>query len=243
MHNRVTLINLAILVSLILIAAGCGSRDVMEELFLAPTATPTSVFVESGLPPAAITIPSLLYASPNRNEAVLSDTISADQTVYVMGRNATGSHLRVAWNNAVGWVPVSFTNYNGQRQVFDALPVFIREPPACAVPITTQFGLNSNWTSTDRQRIAIIVDLFRSKYGDFPQSSLSLVVNGKTVDTSRRPIVERGQFPLKDVVFALPQDVQPGDAVGYFLETNSSESLSFIATIFGIPTNCQWKID
>jgi len=211
-----------------------------------PTPTPVGPPPEPlfyNLPPATLTTPTGLYASPNRSEFIVPVTIPAGQTVYVMGRNATGSHLRVVWNTGVGWVPVSFTDYNGRRDKLNPLPIFTREPPACAIPVTTQFGLNSTWTSKSKQRIAVVVDLFRSKYGPFPQSFLSLKVNNTVVTTSRRPIVERGQFSLKDVVFSVPQDVQPGDVVGYFLETSSKEPLTFMATIFSVPNNCQWKID
>jgi len=203
--------------------------------------TPEPLFYN--LPPATLTTPTGLYASPNRGEFIVPATIPAGQTVYVMGRNATSSHLRVVWNTGVGWVPVSFTDYNGRRDRLNPLPVFEHEPPACAIPLTTQFGLNSTWKSDTRQRIVVIVDLFRSKYGDFPQTFLSLEVNDTVVTTSRRPIVERGQFSLKDVVFSVPQDLQSGDTVGYFLETRSDEPLTFMATIFSVPNNCQWKLD
>lgn len=195
------------------------------------------------LPPAVLTSATGLYASPNRSEFIVPVTIPEGEAICVMGRNATGSHLRVVWNTGVGWVPVSFTDYNGQRDRLQALAVFEREPPACAEPITTQFGLSSEWTSDKRQRLAVVVDLFRSKYGPFPGSALSLKVNGVNVDTSRRQIVEHGQFSLKDVVLALPQDAQQGDTIGYLLETTSDEELTFIATIFSIPLNCQWNID
>ncbi|MBC8263029.1 MAG: hypothetical protein H8E47_02770 [Anaerolineales bacterium] len=140
-------------------------------------------------------------------------------------------------------MPVSFTDYNGRWDKLNPLPIFTREPPACAVPITTQFGLNSTWTSNEKQRIVVVADLFRSRYGDFPSSSLSLTVNGVEVESSRRQIVEHGQFSLKDVVFTLPQDVQPQDAVGYFLNTSSDEPLTFMATIFSVPRNCKWEVD
>lgn len=211
-----------------------------------PTPTPVLPTPEPlfyNLPPATLTSPSVLYASPNRGEPIIPATIPAGQVIYVMGRNATGSHLRVVWNTGVGWVPVSFTDYNGRRDRLSPLPVFEREPPACAIPLTTQFGLNSTWKSSERQRIAVIVDLFRSKYGNFPQTYLSLVVNNTVVTTSRRPVVERGQFSLKDIVFSVPQDLQPGDTVGYLLETTSDEPLTFMATIFSVPNNCQWKLD
>jgi len=211
-----------------------------------PTPTPVLPTPEPlfyNLPPATLTTPTGLYASPNRGEFIVPATIPAGQTVYVMGRNATSSHLRVVWNTGVGWVPVSFTDYNGRRDRLNPLPVFEHEPPACAIPLTTQFGLNSTWKSDTRQRIVVIVDLFRSKYGDFPQTFLSLEVNDTVVTTSRRPIVERGQFSLKDVVFSVPQDLQSGDTVGYFLETRSDEPLTFMATIFSVPNNCQWKLD
>lgn len=195
------------------------------------------------LPPATLTSATGLYVSPNRAEPVVPVPIPAGETVYVMGRNKTGSHLRVVWNTGVGWVPVSFTDYNGRQDKMKPLPVFTREPPACAVPVTTQFGLSSKWISEEVQRIAVVVDLFRSRYGDFPRSYLSLAVNGSEVRDSRRQIVEQGQFSLKDVVFTLPADVQPEDTVGYFLETSSDEQLTFMATIFQVPRNCKWDID
>lgn len=206
-----------------------------------PAPTPEPLFYN--LPPATLTNATGLYASPNRAELIVPVPVPAGETVFVMGRNATGTHLRVVWNTGVGWVPVSFTSYNGQRDRMAALPVFEREPPSCAVPLTTQFGLNSTWTSDLQQRIAVIAALFRSRYGEFPASSLALVVNGVTVESSRRAIVEQGQFSLKDVVFSVPQDLQPGDTVGYQLDTASDEPLTFMATIFSVPSNCKWKLD
>ena len=213
-----------------------------------PTAAPDSAQPASAplfynLPPAVLTTATGLYASPNRGDLIVQVPIPAGQTVYVMGRNASSSHLRVVWNTGVGWVPTSFTDFNGAREKMAALPVFTREPPGCAVPLTTQFGLSSQWVSKDKQRIAVVVDLFRSRFGDFPRSTLSLVVNGKEVETSRRQIVEQGQFSLKDVVFTLPGDMQPGDTLGYLLQTSSSEPLTFMATIFSVPSDCKWKLD
>ncbi|MFZ4663497.1 MAG: hypothetical protein ACOYNY_41210 [Caldilineaceae bacterium] len=219
----------------------------------APTATPQALPTDTpvptpeplfyNLPPATLTNATGLYASPNRAELIVPVPVPAGETVFIMGRNATGTHLRVVWNTGVGWVPVSFTSYNGERDRMAALPVFERELPSCAVPLTTQFGLNSTWTSDLQQRIAVIAALFRSRYGEFPASSLALVVNGVTVESSRRAIVEQGQFSLKDVVFSVPQDLQPGDTVGYQLDTASDEPLTFMATIFSVPSNCKWKLD
>jgi hypothetical protein len=203
-----------------------------------PIASPEPLFYS--LPPAILSLPTGLYASPNRPELIVPVEIPAGETVYVMGRNGTSSHLRVVWSTGVGWVPVSFTDYNGKQVQLESLPVFTREPPRCAEPITTQFALNSTWTSDKRQQIGVVVDLFRSRYGDFPPSFLSLTLNGKEVQSTRRQIVERGQFSLKDVVFSLPGYVQQGDTVGYILDTTSDEPLSFMATIFSVPDGCQW---
>lgn len=203
--------------------------------------TPAALFYN--MPPAILTSATGLYASPNRAEFIVPVTIPQGETIYVMGRNATSSHLRTVWNTGVGWVPVSFTDYNGQREKLADLPIFEQEPPACAIPVTTQFGFSSEWTSDQRQRIAVVADLFRSKYGPFPNSTLSLKVNGIEVESSRRPIVENGQFSLKDVVFSPGQDLQAGETVGYQLNTASDEPLTFMATIFSIPQNCQWEID
>jgi hypothetical protein len=136
------------------------------------------------LPPAILVEATGLYASPNRGELIIPVQIRAGETVYVMGRNATSSHLRVVWSTGVGWIPVSFTDYNAARDKLDLLPVFGREPPACAVPLTTQFSLNSTWTSDDPggQRIAVVVDVFRSRFGEFPASSLSLTVKQSPAD-------------------------------------------------------------
>jgi len=206
---------------------------------LIPTQTESSLVYN--LPPALLTRSSDMFASPNRSELVVSATLPVGETIYVMGRNETTSHLRVVWRNAVGWVPISVTSYD-DHPLLNSLPVFDREPPACAEPIVTQFGLNSVWVSDRVQRIVIVVNLFRSRYGPFPESSLVLRVNGIVVEDTRRQIVERGQFPLKDIVFTPPQDIQPGDTVGYQLNTPSDELLSFTATIFGVPQNCQWGI-
>ena len=215
-----------------------------------PVATPTSAPVDpvSGaiaynLPPALLTTESGLYVSPNRDDLVAPLIVPAGQTIYLMGRNATASHVRAVWNTGVGWIPVSFTNYSGDRAALDRLPVFEQEPPRCAEPVTTQFNVGSFWTADLRTRVAVVVDLFRSRYGEFPQSYLLLTVNGVAVESSRRPIVERGQFSLKDIVFSLPGYLQPGDTLGYQLETTSPEALAFMATIFRVPDGCVWDID
>jgi len=204
-----------------------------------------SATVFYNLPQAMLTEPTGLYASPNRPELVAPVEMLAGTTVYVMGRNANLSHLRVVWNTGVGWIPTSFTSYNAQRDMLDALPIFQREPPGCTVPITTQFNLNSQWTyeGSVLQQVAVVIDLFRSQYGDFPPSYLALKVNGQPVESSRRPIVERGQFSLKDVVFTLPGYMQSGDTLGYDLQTTSNEPLAFVATIFGVPDDCEWDTD
>ena len=206
-----------------------------------PTATAAPLFYN--LPPATLTSATGLYASPNRAKLIVPVPVPAGETVYVMGRNAPGATC--GWCGTPGSAgyrsPLPTTTAGANRIV--PLPIFTREPPACAIPITTQFGLSSTWISAEKQRIAVVADLFRSRYGDFPRSSLSLTVNGKEVETSRRQIVEQGQFSLKDVVFSLPQDVQPGDAVGYLLQTSSDEPLTFMATIFSVPSNCKWKLD
>lgn len=208
-----------------------------------PELQPTEASLEPivfNLPEALLTSPTGLYPSPNRGELILQAEIPAGEKVSVMGRNGTGSHLRVVWGTGVGWVPTSFTDYNGRPESLDALPVFTREPPPCAIPLTTQFALSSHWTSDRQQRIAVVVDLFRSRFGAFPSSYLSLTVNGTKVESTRRQIVERGQFSLKDVVFTLPRAVDADDVVGYVLETTSDEPLTFMATIFGVPDGCQW---
>lgn len=194
------------------------------------------------LPQAILTESTGLFASPNRPEWIVQTEIPDGDTVYVMGKNATGSHLRVVWHTGVGWIPVSFTNYNADKEKMQSLPVFKREPPSCAEPLATQFSLNSDWSNVgdQRRRIAVVIDLFRSKFGDFPTSYLSLTINGKEVASSRRQIVERGQFTLKDVVFTLPNYVYGGDRIGYLLDTSSDEQLAFMATIFNIPENCVW---
>ena len=76
------------------------------------------------LPPATLTNATGLYASPNRGDLIVEVPIPAGQTVYVMGRNASSSHLRVVWNTGVGWVPTSFTDFNGAKAKMAALPVF-----------------------------------------------------------------------------------------------------------------------
>lgn len=218
-----------------------------EEVAAVPTDTPipepTAEPLFYNLPDTKMLYASVLYASPNRDDPIIPVPVPEGENVFIMGRNATQTHLRVVWNTGVGWIPVSFTDYNGQQARLSALPIFEREPPACAVPVTTQFGLNSTWTSDLDQKVAVVVDLFRSQYGNFPLSSLALVVNNFYVEDSRREIVEQGQFSLKDVVLSLPQNVQPGDVVGYQLDTDSDEPLTFMATIFTVPFSCQWDID
>jgi len=132
---------------------------------------------------------------------------------------------------------------NGKRKELAQLPVFEHEPPACAQYVVTQNSLRSKWKSLKKQEVVVVVDLFRSRYGPFPKSYLSLMLDGKRVDTTRREIVENGQFSLKDVVFKLPDQIQVGQVLAYELETKSTEPLTFVATIFRVPPDCTWKID
>lgn len=206
-------------------------------------ADPLEGAIAYNLPPATLTTETGLYVSPNRDDLVVPVIVPAGETIYIMGRNATSSHLRAVWNTGVGWVPVSFTSYSGDRGALSKLPEFEQEPPRCAEPVTTQFNLGSIWTADQRTRVAVVVDLFRSRYGDFPESYLLLSVNGAPVESSRRAIVERGQFSLKDIVFSLPGYLQPGDTLGYRLETTTDESLAFMATIFRVPEGCVWDVE
>lgn len=196
----------------------------------APIVTPQPLLYN--LPTAILTAPTALYASPNNARSVVHEVLPAGEVVYVMGRTEAASHLRVVREVGVGWIPTSFTSYNGHPERLEVLPVLIRVPPACAEPLSTQFGLNSEWTNDRTRRIAIVVDLYRSRIGDFPASSLVLALNGTEVENTRHEVGGRGQFLLKSDLFLLPQDVQPGDRVGYVLDTTSSEPLTFVATIF-----------
>lgn len=194
------------------------------------------------LPPAIVTKSFSLRASPNGPGRIVPVDIPSGDTIYIMARNNTKTHLRVVWHNGVGWIPVHYTNYDGEQEKINKLPIFEHEPPGCAEFQTTQFNFNSYWIneSNKKQRVAVIVDLFRSKYGDFPRSYLSLTVNGVEIETSKRPIVERGKFSLKDIVLTLPDFIYPGDKLGYYLDTTSDEPLSFLATLFIVPPNCKW---
>ena len=193
------------------------------------------------LPSTNLLYPTGLYASPNSGKLASPVELPSGETVYVLGRNTMNSHLRVVWNTGVGWISTSFTDYNGQADQLRTLPEFTRVPPPCADPIATQFNLNATWTSDGRRRIAVIIDVFRAEFGAFPESYLSLTVNGSVIGSSRREVVENGQFSLKDVVFSLPGYLQEGDQLGYQFETTSSEPLTFMSTIFDIADDCQWE--
>lgn len=236
------------------------TSEVVEEPTVAPTMTPapteppqptntpvpeptTGGIQTYNLLQATLTESSPLYVSPKNPAQVIPIEIAVGEKVSVMGKNSTGSHLRVVWNTGVGWVPTSFTTFIGDRNRMDALPIFEREPPQCAIPITTQLNLNSTWDVPQRTRIAVIVDLFRSRFGEFPDSSLALSVNGVTIEESRRAIEENGQFSLKDVVLTLPGYLQAGDTLGYVLETTADEPLVFVASLLDVPQNCIWDID
>ena len=214
-----------------------------------PTETPTPEPTEAAgsltynLLQTELTEKSPLYVSPKNSATVVPVELSIGEKVSVMGRNGTGSHLRVVWNTGVGWVPTGFTTLNGDRNRMEALPIYDREPPQCAVPITTQWSLGSEWETPQRSRVAVVVDLFRSRYGEFPDSSLALTVNGVVIEESRRAIEENGQFSLKDVVLTLPGFLQPDDTLGYVLDTTTEEPLVFVASIFDVPENCIWDID
>jgi hypothetical protein len=199
-----------------------------------PPSKPTPERLVYHLPPAALTSATGLYASPNGAELIASATLPAGEIVYVIGRNSAGSHLRVVWIIGVGWVPVSFTDFNGRQEKLEPLPI-LSEPPPGATPITTCYSPNSEWTSRYKQRIAVIVDLIRSRYGEFPPSSLSLTVNGREVEISRRDIVNQGgQFLLMNTGFPLSDDVEPGDKVGFRFKSVSTEQPAFIAIIYRV---------
>jgi len=100
-----------------------------------------------GFPTARVNARIGLYASPNRSDLVGSDSIPTGTTVYLMGRNSSGSHMRVVWRTRVGWIPTSVIVYNGDRAGTDILPILAWEPPACAEPITPQLDLDDTWTS------------------------------------------------------------------------------------------------
>lgn len=205
-----------------------------------PTIPPTPEPLTYNLPQAVLTSESMLYVSPNSDEVVMPVTLPAGEQISVWGMNNTQSWLRILWNSGIGWVPVSATDYNGNSAKMKPLPI-LRDPPGCAYLLTTQYGLNTEWISNDTLRVAAVVDLFRSKYGNFPPSSLSLTVNGQEVTTSRREIKEQGQFLLKDIVFSLPDDLQPGDTLGYLFQTPSNEPFTFMATLFGVPDGCHFE--
>jgi hypothetical protein len=252
-----------IAVALMLLLMGCGEVSVgkpTSEPRVSSTVTPEpgssevratatpvaaeptieSVALSYNLPITLLTDATGLYASPRRDDLITPGEIPAGEKVYAMGRNATSSHLRVVWNTSVGWLPTPFTDFNGRQDQLARLPVFEQEPPQCAIPVKTQSSLNATWTSDRKQRVAVVIDIFRESYGDFPKSTLALTVNDTVVQGSRRDIIERGQFSLKDVVFSLPQRIQEGEILGYEFESTSKEPLTFIATIFSVPNNCQW---
>ena len=178
-----------------------------------------------------------LYVSPNRAELIVQAAIPAGETVYVMGRNVTDTHLRVVWHTGIGWGPLSFTDYNGQRRRGEALPIIARELPGCAVPITTQFDLDSKWTADQSQRVVILVDLFRSEYGGFPPSSLSLTINREEAEGTKRTILSQGQFLLIDHQFG-PILLKQCDRVGYLFRPVTQETLMVTATVFRVPEGC-----
>lgn len=226
------------------------TTDLAETPTVVPTNPPPTPVPTNPLPTpepltfnlveTTLTSESALYVSPNSDDLVVPVTIPAGEKIYVWGTNNTQSWLRILWNAGIGWVPVSATDYNGRQEKLSPLPI-LRDPPGCAYLLTTQFGLNNEWVSDDMVRVAVVVDLFRADFGSFPLSSMSLTVNGQEVETSRRELKEQGQFLLKDVVFSLPDDLQPGDTLGYHFATSSKEPFTFMATLFGVPEGCQFK--
>jgi hypothetical protein len=204
--------------------------------------TPKRDSLYYNLPALTLTEATPLYVSPKSLETISPVVLPTGETVFAMGKNATNSHIRIVWNTGVGWVPTSFTSYNGNATSMATLPVYKHEPPACVIPVTTQWNFNNTWTSNRRQRIAVVTDLFRAQYGDFPDSYISLTVNGISIESSRRQIKENGQFSLKDVILTLPGNLQEGDVLGYKFDTSSSEPLVFVATIFSIPQGCNWEL-
>jgi hypothetical protein len=74
--------------------------------------------------------------------------------------------------------------------------------------------LDSIWIASEEDRIVIVVDLLRSKYGAFPPSTLSMTINGSEVASSTQALIGDGQFLLLNEQFG-PISVRPGDRVGY----------------------------
>lgn len=92
------------------------------------------------------------------------------------------------------------------------------------------------------QDIVIVVDLLRPEYGALSDTSLALEVNGEIQESTRRLIVEKGQYLLKGIVFTPSKKLQPTDKIGYHFETAGNIEVFFTAIIVGVPSNCEWDL-
>jgi len=88
----------------------------------------------------------------------------------------------------------------------------------------------------------VIVDLFRTLYGEFPLSSLALTVNDQIVSESTRKITSQGQFLLINDILTLPRPVEAGDKVGLAFQTQSTEQVVGAATIYITPESCGFPV-
>lgn len=135
-----------------------GYKTFEQHITLQPNHLPTTVSLISnelalppslgqsvevhGLPPSLIERETYLLASPNHEELVVAATLPAKETIFVIGRNPSKSHLRVVWHNAIGWVLTTSTGYRNHLHMLDSLPIIKHEPPSCTQILATQFDLN-----------------------------------------------------------------------------------------------------
>lgn len=193
------------------------------------------------LPRATLLYSTARYVSPNRGDPLMHEIILEGTQVFVVGRNHMRTHLRVIWDNKIGWIPVSFTDYNARQTHLSTLPIVGPELSECAVPIESSFSANNRWVSSDEQRIVITVDMMRPRSNEHRQSSLIFKVNGVEVKPEIHEIVRQKGVMVLGEVFTPLQKLNVGDVIEYEFISANDAPFTFIATIFQIPFSCVWS--
>jgi len=164
--------------------------------------------------------------------------MSTGDGVVILARDERLPWYRVRWQDQMGWVPQSGTNYADASKI----PV-LRSPPPCAKYLGQVTGLNSEWQATSAGRIVVVIDLYRSKPGtDFRAGSFRVQVNGiEKPETERIIESTKRQYLIQGAPIPVPGTARIGDRIGFKFSGGNSEALTLLAAIYLTDSNCKFE--
>lgn len=199
----------------------------------APTISTAPQILKHSLPDTQVIADVPLLYQPD-SLAIAPNKIPRGATVILLGRDESQAWYRVYWEGYFGWIPTKVTDFPPSKAIES------RAPPPCAKPRSYRRGLDSEWNSSSEGQVAVVIDLYRSTFGDeFPRSTLQIKVNGVAVQGKERMISSKGEFLTRGAV--IPVGVKKQDRIGFQLLTPSSEQVKLFATIFSVPDGCSFK--